>query len=273
MLVAVGQFSHHADPGGEKTVASAAHAVTNNPLGVTKVPITQVANQLGHLGISINFTWLLLTGFLVLFMQVGFAFLVTGLTRAKNAGHMMMMNLSSFVIALLAYYAVGFAFQFGGVAPIANIGGTSPLNGLFTHGSTGIIGTHGFFLQSGNSYDVGVIAFFLFQVVFMETAGYIIIGAIAERISFAGFLLAEIAMGAIIYPIYGNWMWGGGFLAHLGDGGLLKHLGIDLHLGHGAVDFAGSGVVHATGGWAALALAMILGPRIGKYRRDGTPRA
>src|SRR5437667_7106827 len=220
VLVAVGQFSHHADPGGEKTVASAAHAVTNNPLGVTKVPITQVANQLGHLGISINFTWLLLTGFLVLFMQVGFAFLVTGLTRAKNAGHMMMMNLSSFVIALLAYYAVGFAFQFGGVAPIANIGGTSPLNGLFTHGSTGIIGTHGFFLQSGNSYDVGVIAFFLFQVVFMETAGYIIIGAIAERISFAGFLLAEIAMGAIIYPIYGNWVWGGGFLAHLGDGGL-----------------------------------------------------
>ena len=117
----------------------------------------------------------------------------------------------------------------------------------------------------GNTYDVGVIAFFLFQVVFMETAGYIIIGAIAERISFAGFIVAEIAMGAIIYPIYGNWVWGGGWLAHLGTGA--------LSLGHGAVDFAGSGVVHATGGWAALALAMILGPRIGKYRADGTPRA
>jgi Amt family ammonium transporter len=273
VLIAVGQFPHHADPGGQNTAANAAKAVTNNPLGVTKVPLSQVANQLGHLGISINFTWLLLTGFLVLFMQVGFAFLVTGLTRAKNAGHMMMMNLASFVVALLAYYAVGFAFQFGGVAPIANLGGTSPLNGLFTHGATGIIGVRGFFLQSGNSYDVGVLAFFLFQVVFMETAGYIIIGAMAERISYAGFLLAEVSMGAIIYPIYGNWMWGGGFLSQLGSGALFKHLGWTLHLGHGAVDFAGSGVVHATGGWAGLAIAMVLGPRIGKYRSDGTPRA
>jgi Amt family ammonium transporter len=104
----------------------------------------------------------------------------------------------------------------------------------------------------------------------METAGYIIIGAIAERISFAGFIAAEIAMGAIIYPIYGNWVWGGGWLSQLGTG---KIFGWGVHLGHGAVDFAGSGVVHATGGWAALALAMILGPRIGKYRSDGTPRA
>jgi ammonium transporter, Amt family len=270
VLIAVGQFPHHADPSGANTVANAAKVATNNPQGVTKVPLSQVANQVGHLGISINFVWLLITGFLVLFMQVGFAFLVTGLTRAKNAGHMMMMNLSSFVIALLAYYAVGFAFQFGGVGAIANLGGTAPLNGLFTHGATGLIGVRGFFLQSGNTYDVGTIAFFLFQVVFMETAGYIIIGAIAERISFAGFIAAEIAMGAVIYPIYGNWMWGGGWLSQLGTG---KIFGWGIHLGHGAVDFAGSGVVHATGGWAALALAMILGPRIGKYRSDGTPRA
>src|SRR5207245_7627068 len=210
------------DPTGA-TTGTVTDVITSQGLSGDTVPPSQVgvnalANEAGHLHVAVNFSWLLLTGFLVLFMQVGFAFLVTGLTRAKNAGHMMMMNLSSFVIALLAYYAVGFAFQFGGVAPIANIGGTSPLNGLFTHGSTGIIGTHGFFLQSGNSYDVGVLAFFLFQVVFMDTAGYIIIGAIAERISFAGFLLAEIAMGAIIYPIYGKWVWGGGLLAHLGDG-------------------------------------------------------
>src|SRR5204863_1967176 len=109
-----------------------------------------------------------------------------------------------------------------------------------------------------------VMVLFLFEVVFMETAGYIIIGAIAERISFAGFLLAEIAMGAIIYPVYGMWLWGGGWMAHLGT---------SLHLGHGAVDFAGSGVVHATGGWAALALAMILGPRIGKFNKDGSANA
>ncbi len=266
-LLVVSQFNHHADPTGTKTGATADYLAQS---GVKKVELSQVginalANTTGHLAISINFTWLLITGFMVLFMQVGFAFLVTGLTRAKNAGHMMMMNLSSFVIALLAYYAVGFAFQFGGVAPIANLGGTSPLTGIFGHGTAGLIGFHGFFLQSGNSYDVGVIAFFLFQVVFMETAGYIIIGAIAERVSFAGFILAEIAMGAIIYPIYGMWMWGGGWLSQLGNG-MFK-------LGNGAVDFAGSGVVHATGGWAALALAMILGPRIGKFNKDGTPNA
>jgi Amt family ammonium transporter len=276
-LIAVGHWSpNNGDPGGPSgtasgnaTIVQATKAATNNPLGITKVPLSaagmqELASGVAHVAISVNFTWLLLTGFLVLFMQVGFAFLVTGLTRAKNAGHMMMMNLVSFVVALMAYYAVGFAFQFGGVAPITNLGGTAPLSSIFGHGSAGIIGLHGFFLQTGSTYDVGVMAFFLFQVVFMETAGYIIIGAIAERISFAGFLFAEIAMGAIVYPIYGNWMWGGGWLSKLG---------ISAGLGHGAVDFAGSGVVHATGGWAALALAMLLGPRIGKYRSDGTPRA
>ena len=268
-LVVVGQFTHHADPSGSKTGLGSLPITSATKVPLSQVGVNKLASQTAQtdnkLGISINFTWLLMCGFLVLFMQVGFAFLVTGLTRAKNAGHMMMMNLASFVIALLAYYAVGFAFQFGGIAPVLNIGGAGPLNAIFAHGNAGLIGMRGFFLQSGNSYDVGVLAFFLFQVVFMETAGYIIIGAIAERVSFAGFILAEIAMGAIIYPIYGNWVWGGGWLAHLGTGA--------LKLGHGAVDFAGSGVVHATGGWAALALAMILGPRIGKYKADGTPRA
>src|SRR5207244_2654595 len=175
-----------------------------------------------------------------------------------------MMTMPAFAVSLLAYYAVGFAFMFGGIAPIANLGGVSPLTGIFGHGSAGVIGLHGFLLQSHGSYDVGVMVLFLFEVVFMETAGYIIIGAIAERISFAGFLLAEVAMGAVIYPIYGMWLWGGGWLAHLGT---------SLHLGHGAVDFAGSGVVHATGGWAALALAMHLGPRIGKFNKDGSANA
>src|SRR6476660_4640471 len=194
-LIAVGQLNHHADPGGPAgqgngTVLNATKAASNHPLGITKVPLSAtgmqtLANNVAHVAISVNFTWLLITGFLVLFMQVGFAFLVTGLTRAKNAGHMMMMNLTSFVVAFMAYYAVGFAFQFGGIAPIANLGGTSPLTSIFGHGSAGVIGLHGFFLQSHGSYDVGVMVLFLFQVVFMETAGYIIIGAIAERISFA----------------------------------------------------------------------------------------
>lgn len=266
-LIIIGAAWGHHSPG--DTTGPTFRGLPNYPSVTKNVPLSQSGvNQLGsdsaHLGVSINFTWTLITGFLVLFMQVGFAFLVTGLTRAKNAAHMMMMNIAAFAVALLAYYAVGFAFMFGGISPIANLGGVTPLSGIFGHGSAGIIGLHGFFLQSGGSYDVGVMVLFLFEVVFMETAGYIIIGAIAERISFAGFLLAEVAMGAIIYPIYGNWLWGGGWLAHLGT---------SLHLGHGAVDFAGSGVVHATGGWAALALAMVLGPRIGKFNEDGSPNA
>ena len=270
-LIVIGvTMRHHGDAGGTQTGGVNDYlSATGAPAGTTDVPVSQVglnqlASETGHLRISINFSWLLLTGFLVLFMQVGFAFLVTGLTRAKNAGHMMMMNIAAFAVAFIAYFAVGFAFQFGGVAPVANLGGLLPLDHLWPAGSGGLIGLNGFFLQSGGTYDVGVMAMFLFQVVFMETAGYIIIGAIAERISFAAFLTVEIAMGALVYPIYGNWIWGGGFLAKLG---------VSMHLGHGAVDFAGSGVVHATGGWAALALAMVLGPRLGKFNQDGSPNA
>ncbi|MDQ1480368.1 MAG: ammonium transporter, Amt family [Actinomycetota bacterium] len=266
LIVLGARWGHHgpADPTGPAFNGLGNFNKTTTDVPLSQKGINDLASQDGHLGVSVNIAWMLMCGFLVLFMQVGFAFLVTGLTRAKNAAHMMMMNVAAFAVALLAYYAVGFAFQFGGIGPLANIGGTTPLNGIFGHGSAGLIGLRGFGLQSGGTYDVGVIALFLFEVVFMETAGYIIIGAIAERISFAGFLLAEVAMGALIYPIYGNWVWGGGWMAHLGT---------SLHLGHGAVDFAGSGVVHGTGGWAALALAMILGPRIGKYNADGSPNA
>ncbi len=271
VLVVVGAtMRHHGDAAGTETGTIGDYlGATGAPPGVTDVPVSQVglnqlANEVGHLRVSINFTWLLITGFLVLFMQVGFAFLVTGLTRAKNAAHMMMMNIAAFAIAFLAYYAVGFALQFGGVAPVANLGGVGSLSHLFPSGNWGLFGLNGFFLQSSGTYDVGVMAFFLFQVVFMETAGYIIIGAIAERISFSMFILAEIAMGALLYPVFGNWVWGGGFLAKLGQ---------TWNLGHGAVDFAGSGVVHATGGWAALALAVVLGARIGKFNRDGSPNA
>ena len=272
-LVVVGlAMNHHSsgDPTGTNTGGLSDYlGSVGAPAGTTDVPLSQVginqlASQTGHLGVAINFTWLLITGFLVLFMQVGFALLVTGLTRAKNAGHMMMMNIAAFAIAFIAYYAVGFAFHFGGIAPVGNLGGVARLDGIWPTGDWGLLGLRGFFLQSHGTYDVGVMAMFLFQVVFMETAGYIIIGAIAERISFAAFIVAELAMGALIYPVFGNWVWGGGWLAKLGQ---------SWNLGHGAVDFAGSGVVHATGGWTALMLAIILGPRIGKFNKDGTPNA
>lgn len=265
-LIVIGRLTHPGDAAGLRTGGTADFLAAT---GTKSVPISQVgvnrlANEAGRARVAINFTWLLMTGYLVLFMQAGFALLTTGLTRAKNAGHMMMLNFSAFAIALIAYYAIGFAFHFGGVAPIANLGGVTALNSLKPAGSWGLIGLKGFFLQSGGSYDVGVLALFMFEVVFMETAGYIIIGAIAERITFAGLIVAELAIGGIIYPIFGNWVWGGGWLAHLGQ---------TFHLGHGVVDFAGSGVVHATGGFAALALAILLGPRIGKFTKDGKPNA
>jgi len=227
----------------------------------------KLADSVGHLRIATNFAWTLNTGYLVLFMQAGFALLTCGLVRKKNAGHLMMLNFAAYVFAMLAYYAVGFAFQFGGVevnaAPV-NLGGTPTLNRfLLGDGAWGFLGGRGFFL-SGPGYDAGVNALFLFEVVFMETAGYIIVGAICERITFWAFLLCELFVGAIIYPIFGCWVWGGGWMSQWGT---------TLGLGHGYVDFAGSTVVHAVGGFTAMALAIILGPRAGKYDAKGKPRA
>ncbi len=151
------------------------------------------------------------------------------------------------------------------VAPqTRNLGGLSPLNSEFTFnfigGKTwGLFGERGFFL-SGSAYDVGVMVMFLFQMVFMDTATTIVTGAAAERWKFAAFAISTFFLGAITYPLYGNWAWGGGWTSQLGA---------NYGLGHGYCDFAGSGVVHAVGGMTALAVGMIIGPRIGKYTKDG----
>jgi Amt family ammonium transporter len=227
----------------------------------------KLADGVGHTRIATNFSWTLLTGYLVLFMQAGFALLTCGLVRKKNAAHLMMLNFAAYVFAFLAYYAVGYAFQFGAVAvnaAPANLGGVPTLNHfLIGSGSWGFLGGKGFFL-TGPAYDAGSNCLTLFEVVFMETAGYIIVGAICERITFWAFLLCELFIGAFLYPISGCWVWGGGWLSQLGS---------SMHLGHGYVDFAGSSVVHSVGGFCAMALALILGPRLGKYGADGKPRA
>jgi len=227
----------------------------------------KLADSVGHLRIATNFAWTLNTGYLVLFMQAGFALLTCGLVRKKNAGHLMMLNFAAYVFAFLAYYAVGYAFQFGAVAanaPPGNLGGVPTLNHfLIGGGQWGFLGGKGFFL-TGPAYDAGSNCLMLFEVVFMETAGYIIVGSICERINFWGFLLCELFIGAILYPVFGCWAWGGGWLSQIGS---------SLNLGHGYVDFAGSTVVHAVGGFAAAALALVLGPRLGKYGKDGKPRA
>jgi len=227
----------------------------------------KLADGVGHDRIGANFSWTLLTGYLVLFMQAGFALLTCGLVRKKNAAHLMMLNFAAYVFAFLAYYAIGYAFQFGAVAvnaSPANIGGAQTLNHfLIGSGPWGFLGGKGFFL-TGPAYDASSNCLTLFEVVFMETAGYIIVGAICERITFWAFLLCELFIGGLLYPISGCWVWGGGWLSQLGS---------SMHLGHGYVDFAGSSVVHSVGGFCAMALALILGPRLFKYGPDGKPRA
>ncbi|GFO57002.1 ammonium transporter [Geomonas sp. Red276] len=225
----------------------------------------KVADAAGHNRVALNMAWTLLCGFLVMFMQTGFALVETGFCRAKNASHTMAMNIMIYCIGLLAYWACGFALQMGGVGPVAALGGGGVLNGEFTlhlfGKDLGLFGTRGFFL-SGNCYDSVVFAIFLFQMVFMDTAATIPTGAMAERFKFSAFVVYGFLMSGLLYPLYANWVWGGGWLSQLGS---------NFGLGHGQVDFAGSSVVHMTGGVAALAGALVLGPRIGKFNKDGSP--
>ena len=223
----------------------------------------EVMDTVGHNKIAINIVWTLLCGFLVMFMQAGFAMVETGFTRAKNVAHTMGMNFMVYAIGMIGYWICGYAIQMGGVGAVAALGGTAPLNHEFTvtlfgH-SFGLFGLKGFFL-SGDSYDVGVFTLFLFQMVFMDTAATIPTGALAERWRFLSFCIFSLVLSMMIYPVYANWVWGGGWLAHLG---------VNFGLGHGHVDFAGSSVVHMVGGVAALAGAIVIGPRIGKYTKDG----
>jgi len=189
--------------------------------------IGDVLNQIGQNKIGINFTWTLICGFLIMFMQAGFAIVETGLCRAKNANHTMMMNFMVYGVGLLAYYLIGFTIQMGGVGAIANLGGTPPLNAEYTitlFGKTlGLFGQRGFLLTHGGTYDVGVMVVFLFQMVFMDTTTTIVTGAAAERWKFAAFIVSTFFLGAFIYPLFANWAWGGGWLATLGANFGLGH--------------------------------------------------
>jgi Amt family ammonium transporter len=228
----------------------------------------EVAEAVGHNKISINIMWTLITGFLVMFMQAGFAMVETGFCRAKNAAHTMLMNMMVYAIGMLGFWIMGFALMFGGVGQVSALGMVANLNHevtLHLFGKDfGIIGYKGFFLAGPGVYDVSVFTLFLFQMVFMDTAATIPTGAMAERWKFISFCIYGFFISMISYPIYGNWVWGGGWLSQLGT---------NLGLGHGVVDFAGSGVVHMVGGVTALAGALVLGPRIGKFKKDGTPNA
>ena len=226
----------------------------------------EVAAQAGHNKVAINMMWVLLTGFLVMFMQAGFAMVEAGLTRAKNAAHTMAMNFLVYPLGMLGFFITGFAFMFGGVGSLGTLGGFGGLShevSINLFGKTwDIIGWTGFGLHG--VYDVGVFALFLFQMVFMDTTATIPTGSMAERWKYSAFFIYALFVGTIIYPIYGNWVWGGGWLADLGA---------NFGLGHGHVDFAGSSVVHMTGGVLAFVGAAMLGPRLGKFNRDGSSNA
>jgi Amt family ammonium transporter len=189
---------------------------------------------------AIDTVWTLLAAFLVFFMQAGFAMVETGFTRAKNAGNIMMKNLMDFCVGSIAFFLVGYALMFG-----TDIGG--------------FIGMSGFGLNNvdpSTGEGLWTFAYWMFQVVFAATAATIVSGAMAERTRFNAYLVYSAVISAFIYPVVGHWIWGGGWLAD-----------------KGMIDFAGSTVVHSIGGWAALAGAILIGPRIGKYNKDGSSKA
>ncbi|HEY2918049.1 MAG TPA: ammonium transporter [Candidatus Binatia bacterium] len=248
-----------------------------------KLSVQDVYDRMVHNLYGINFVWALVAGFLVMFMQAGFMLVETGLCRAKNSSHTAAMNFMIYPLGGIAFFIYGFAIGWGnwwnGPVPpgwYASLGpGLSVLNGGWGLGAAvdaagkatgaftyGLIGTTGWFL-TGVANDVAVMVLFFFMMVFMDTTATIPTGAMAERWSWKNFVLYGFWI-ALPYCIYANWVWGGGWLAQGG---------INWGLGHGAVDFAGSGVVHSMGGIIALAGAMVIGPRIGKYDAHGRPQA
>ncbi len=220
------------------------------------------ATKLTHTDISLNMLWVVIGAVLVIFMQAGFALVETGFCRAKHAAHVVSTNFAIFGLGFVAFYCVGFSFMFGGfTAPVMGV--NKPVGeALIGSGNWVFLWKGGFFLQ-GHGYDVAIAALFLYMVAFMDTTATIPTGAMAERWKWSAFVGWGLFCGAIYYPLFGAWTWGGGWLAKLGE---------TASMGHGYVDFAGSGVVHMMGGVAGLAGAMILGPRIGKFGPDGKPR-
>ena len=190
---------------------------------------------------NINIVWTCIAAFLVFFMQAGFAMVEAGFTRAKNAVNILMKNLMDFSVGTIAFFLIGFGLMFG------------KTNGLF---GTTLFGLSG--VEPGADWNW---TFLIFQTVFAATAATIVSGAMAERTKFVGYLTYSFFITLFIYPIFGSWAWGG----LLDGGGWLEKLGF--------LDFAGSTVVHSIGGWLALAGAIILGPRIGKYGPDRKPKA
>lgn len=210
------------------------------------------ASGLNDIQVMVDTLWVMLAGFLVFFMNAGFALVETGFCRGKNAVNILSKNFIVFAIASLSFWVTGFALMFG------DGNGLSGLSGFFLSGADNspLTGDAYAGVYSAISWTgVPLEAKFFFQLVFAGTAATIVSGAVAERIKFQSYILFSMFLVAIMYPLTGHWVWGGGWLSDL--------------MGTAFMDFAGSTVVHSVGGWAALAGVLLLGPRLGKYRPDG----
>ena len=221
------------------------------------------ADPVEVLGQQTSLLWVIIGAVLVIFMQAGFALVETGFTQKKNANHVMSTNFAIFGLGFVGFLFVGFPLAFSGFSYSA-FGLDVPMNG---DGLPAIGGKNsGIFYWAyghlGDGATPALIGFFLYMVAFMDTVATIPTGAMAERWKWRAFAQWGLFCGAIYYPIFAAWTWGGGWLAKSWD---------SMSLGAGYVDFAGSGVVHAVGGVAALAGAIVLGPRLGKYNADKTP--
>jgi len=220
------------------------------PSLATAQEMEKLLEQLGNAKVTMDTVWVLVTAFLVFFMNLGFAMVESGLCRTKNTVNILAKNVIVFAISSLAFYILGWGLMFGDGTPLIGTKGLFFLSGPDNSPATGE--AYQGVYSALNWTGVPLWAKFLFQLVFAGTAATIVSGAVAERITFRSFILFSFVMVGFIYPVVGHWIWGGGWLQKLG-----------------MWDFAGSTVVHSVGGWAALAGAIMLGPRIGKYTKDG----
>ena len=224
----------------------------------------QTADPLTSTSTAVSVAWTLAMGGLVWFMQLGFAFLGAGFIRQKNQVNYWTKSYIDFSVGVVIFALIGFAMMFGGSGAAFPTGVDASGAVVYTKllgldGGNSLIGWSGFALL-GQAASPLTLVFFFWQAVFAATSVTIVAGMVAERLKFQAYLLYTVLINILIYPIYGHWVWGGGWLA-------------TLPLGVGVRDFAGSGVVHAVGGFIGIAACWLVGPRIGKYGKNGEVRS